>query len=840
MMAMDTASPDGLSPPLHLLRRALPVLMIVMLAGGLLGGARLIPALGQPFPGVALMWRKELKLLVVSWATPPHWPGLDPGRLRVNDRVLCIDGYHPSPDSVVYGLDPRYAEALCPRGGKTYFEVFRARFEADAPATVTFRVDRDGEIITVPDVPLSTFDLVSLAEVFLPNFLLGVGLLIVGLVVYRANPRVEINLIFTLFVAILAGLVMQESGAARFCAQLADMRLVVLATTAPWTPLLGAALFHLMSLFTDRPPLLALARWIRRPYYGLSGLFSLLGIFVYTLNDHPVTIIFDWPFSRFVAVSILLSAFWSLVTLLWTWRATPSRRLRRQTGLILAGMAMTAPVLLAYGAALFLDAAYSYINYAPYLGLGVLGVIAYAILRYQLFTARASILTALLIAIGCILMANLVYLLVGQITGFLPILAAALLTGLALEARQGPSAFFNRLLRREMLHYHVIARFGRRVGSLQHIESLVQAARRAFQEDLEIEYVHVWLLDLERRTLTRYDAGARVSALSISPEFIARLSDQPAPIHAAAPEAAGYHAVLDTAPSQPVAVWAPLMERGQAVGVLGLGPRWTGEVYDAQDLDLIGILARQMALSILNTRQWARIQQMSHALAQAEENERRKIARELHDTVLQFLLVLTYGLDGLKEQCVTSADEIEQWQDRISAEAAQLRDLLSYLRAPEMLVQRGLAAALETWIAQARQDTAMHIQTDLPPAVEAALSVEVKVAVYRVFREAIRNALKHSQGSCVAVQWQRAGDWVQFSIQDDGAGFDVAQALLAGGRGYSSLQDVRIYVENVGGWCDIRSAPGEGTVVSGAVPVWDRRVVKGGANDTGHDVNIIT
>ena len=60
---------------------------------------------------------------------------------------------------------------------------------------------------------------------------------------------------------------------------------------------------------------------------------------------------------------------------------------------------------------------------------------------------------------------------------------------------------------------------------------------------------------------------------------------------------------------------------------------------------------------------------------------------------------------------------------------------------------------------------------------------------------------------------------MRFSIQDDGVGFDVAQALQAGGRGYSSLQDMRIYVENVGGRLTVRSAPGEGTVVEGQVPV---------------------
>lgn len=825
-MTIDAAAPTAhLSRPLRILRHALPVLMLLMLTIGLAGGVRLVLALGHPYPGVTLMWRKELKLLVVSWATPSHWPGLDPGRLQVNDRVLCIEGYHPSPESPVYGLDSRYVDELCPRGGKTYLTIFRERFDAGSPATVTFRVDRDKEIITVPDVPLSVFDFVSLAEIFLPNFLLGLGLLIVSLVVYRANPTAEINLIFTSFATISAGLVMQELCNARFSTHLVDMRFTALAITVPGTPLLGAMLFHLMGLFTDRIPLLILTRWIRRPYYVLSSLFSLLGIFVYTMNDHPVAIQFDWPFSRFVAVSILFSVFWSMITLLWTWRATPSRRLRRQTSLILAGMALMTPLLLAYGATLFFNATYRYINYAPYLGLGVLGMVAYAILRYQIFTAKASILTALLIAIGCILMANLVYLLLGQITGFLPILATALITGLALEVQQGPTAFFNRLLRREMLHYQIVARFGQHVGGLQQIAALIPAAQRVFQEDLEVEYIHIWLVNLEQHTLTRYCEGSPINATPISQEFIAHLSVQPAPIYATMPEATSYHALLDNAPLQPVAVWAPLVARGQAVGLLGLGPRWTGEVYDKRDLELIGILARQMTLSILNTRQWERIQQMSQALVQAEENERRKIARELHDTVLQFLLVLTYGLDSLKEQCLASAGEIEQWQDRISAEAAQLRDLLSYLRAPEMLVQRGLAASLETWVEQARLDTTMCIQTDLSPTAEEALSVEAKVAIYRVFREAIRNALKHSRGSCVTVQWRREGDWVRFSIRDDGAGFDVAQALRVGGRGYSSLRDVQIYVENVGGWCDIRSTPGEGTVVSGTVPARDRPVV---------------
>ena len=76
--------------------------------------------------------------------------------------------------------------------------------------------------------------------------------------------------------------------------------------------------------------------------------------------------------------------------------------------------------------------------------------------------------------------------------------------------------------------------------------------------------------------------------------------------------------------------------------------------------------------------------------ASPEERERLKIAREIHDTILQFLLVLTYGLDDTRERHPEVAVELEGWQDRISQQAAELRSLLAYLRAPELLVQHGL------------------------------------------------------------------------------------------------------------------------------------------------------
>ncbi len=77
----------------------------------------------------------------------------------------------------------------------------------------------------------------------------------------------------------------------------------------------------------------------------------------------------------------------------------------------------------------------------------------------------------------CILVANLIYLMVGHWVGVLPIMMATLLTGLVIEARQGPLSFFNRLLRREVLDYQTVAQFSEHVGQLQKLDAWLSGRR---------------------------------------------------------------------------------------------------------------------------------------------------------------------------------------------------------------------------------------------------------------------------------------------------------------------------------------------------------------------------
>ena len=134
-----------LTSPLRLLQRILPIAMLVVFLAGLGGGIRLALYLGQPFAGFVMSWRKELSLFTVSYVTPAHWSGMVAG-LQSNDRILCIAGYTPKPEAVLYGLDPRYAGIDCPNGGKAFPLGYR-ELVRQGQDRIDLLVDRDGSII---------------------------------------------------------------------------------------------------------------------------------------------------------------------------------------------------------------------------------------------------------------------------------------------------------------------------------------------------------------------------------------------------------------------------------------------------------------------------------------------------------------------------------------------------------------------------------------------------------------------------------------------------------------------------------------------------------------------
>ncbi len=189
----------------------------------------------------------------------------------------------------------------------------------------------------------------------------------------------------------------------------------------------------------------------------------------------------------------------------------------------------------------------------------------------------------------------------------------------------------------------------------------------------------------------------------------------------------------------------------------------------------------------------------------AEALERRRIARELHDEVGQMLTVAMLDLDAAARGGDPAA--IERAREEIRVSADEVRRIAKRVR-PELLDDLGLPSALRALAARAARDG--RVQVDR--AIEAALpklTDDEELVIYRVAQEALTNAARHAEPERVELRLGRVGERVELMVRDDGRGFDGAEPRT--GEGIRGMHERAL---SVGATLTLRSAPGEGSVVS--------------------------
>jgi signal transduction histidine kinase len=215
---------------------------------------------------------------------------------------------------------------------------------------------------------------------------------------------------------------------------------------------------------------------------------------------------------------------------------------------------------------------------------------------------------------------------------------------------------------------------------------------------------------------------------------------------------------------------------------------------------------------------------LSH-LVSAQEDERQRIAGDIHDDPLQLLVAVTMQLDifrrGLQDPAqVEHVSELREW---IRAAVAKLRNLMFELR-PPILDERGLAAAIDEYAVQwhLEQQVTIHDRfSEEPPD-------EQRLILYRIAQEALANMRKHSRATNVVVTLEQLDQTFLVRMVDDGVGFSPGQ--IAGTKeGHLGLTSMRERAELAGGGCRIHSLPGEGTTVEFWVPDSLRTVAADGS-----------
>jgi signal transduction histidine kinase len=252
---------------------------------------------------------------------------------------------------------------------------------------------------------------------------------------------------------------------------------------------------------------------------------------------------------------------------------------------------------------------------------------------------------------------------------------------------------------------------------------------------------------------------------------------------------------------------------GQPIGILYLDNRLKTGQFQEEDLALATAIADQAALALRNAQQHTRKCQV------AIEQERHRLARDLHDSVAQSLYSIAIGAQtALKLLDQVDADRrvrdlIQQIQDTSHAALTEMREHL-YCLHPNALADHGLVEALAQHCEAVRKRYSLAVELKINP--EPRLSVCEEESLYWVAREALQNIIKHSAATRVVVMLAQQKDETVLSVIDNGVGFDPAMVEHEETIGLRSMRERLKLVE---GSLELESRQGVGTRVTARIPL---------------------
>jgi signal transduction histidine kinase len=277
-------------------------------------------------------------------------------------------------------------------------------------------------------------------------------------------------------------------------------------------------------------------------------------------------------------------------------------------------------------------------------------------------------------------------------------------------------------------------------------------------------------------------------------------------------------------------VGLPLMIEDQVRGSLILGIHPQAPPLGQRDFSLLTTIAGQLSMAMENATLYDQLQarealrgELYHQIVSAQESERQRIARELHDGAGQVLTGLGLGLMAAA-QTVGSDPELASRQlvelKDLNARALQeLRDLIADLR-PSVLDDLGLVPALQGQAQEFSERSGVQASLMIGGR-RRRLQPEVEIVLFRIAQEALTNVGKHAAASKVLMRLEFEDERVQLIITDNGRGFDPREALEVGGaqRRAWGLLGMQERVALVGGVCEIASRHGDGSTVRVVIPL---------------------
>jgi signal transduction histidine kinase len=352
--------------------------------------------------------------------------------------------------------------------------------------------------------------------------------------------------------------------------------------------------------------------------------------------------------------------------------------------------------------------------------------------------------------------------------------------------RQRAQHFANRLVYGERATpYEVLSRFSEQVGETYSGEDIHVRMVRLLAEGTGASSAGVWLkVGDEFRPVATWPTDGSPAVVQATGGQVPSFEDATASV--------------------------PVKHRGELLGMLTL-VKPPNEPLTPVEQTLVTDLAGQAALLLANSVLVEDLRASRQRLVAAQDEERRRLERDLHDGAQQQLVALAVGL-GLASRTAmsdpaTTAQMLARLEGDVGDTLENLRDLARGVY-PPLLADQGLVAAIE---AQSRRSTVpVHVESD----GIGRYAQEVETAVYFCMLEALQNAAKYAEPGEVVVRLREEQGDLVFTIEDDGRGFDQATTKLGSG-----LQNMSDRLAALGGNLFVRSIPGEGTTVEGRVLV---------------------
>lgn len=409
---------------------------------------------------------------------------------------------------------------------------------------------------------------------------------------------------------------------------------------------------------------------------------------------------------------------------------------------------------------------------------------------------------------------------------FIATLAAVLVTGLRHGLLGGRIA-----VRRQLLYGALwIAIAGAYLGSAT-VLGLAASARLPVVIALVVTVLATIMLEPVRRRVNRIAErqllGRRLSGYEVLVRMGGALEHAAEPAELAGQLAAGLRDGLGLGwarvrlagrtavagnPDGAPAVQRPVRHGDHDLGLISCGAKPDG-AFAPRDLELVETLARQVALALHNASQTAELESSRNRLVQAQDAERRRIERDLHDGVQQELVALLAKLglvrSSLVRDPVASQSLIEEVRDEAVRIVDELRELAHGIH-PSVLTDEGLVSAVES--SARRMPIPVRVSTTAGLR-DARFAVTVEESAYYFVTEALTNVLKHAVATRAAVSLTRTDGVLEVEVRDNGTGLPAA--VVAGG-GPTALRD---RVEAIGGSVRVGEVPGGGASVRAGLPV---------------------